>query len=482
MSKKRQQSPHPVWGGRFEEKPEELAQRFSSSVEIDKRMWREDIRASVAHSRMLGAQGIIDAKDVAAIEAGLEEIAKEIEENQFEWKTEYEDVHMNIEARLIEKVGEAGKRLHTARSRNDQVATDIRLWTRQALGRVIEQSDRLIAVICARAAEEVDTLMPGYTHLQRAQPIRLALHLLAWCEMLERDRGRYHDTIVRLNECPLGAAALAGTSFPIDREATARELGFRQPTRNSIDAVSDRDFLLESLAALAIQAVHLSRMAEELVLWSTQEFGFVEMADRFATGSSIMPQKKNPDMAELIRGKAGRVIGDLVNLLVVMKGLPLAYNRDMQEDKFPIFDAFDTVEQSLAIMRGMVATLVFRRERMRKALDEGFIEATEIADWLTRRGVPFRESHQIVGKIVRFAMAQGKKLSDLSLDEFKEFSPLFDASIYEIMLPERVVELKQSLGGTAKEQVLALLSDFHSRLLDRGIQPEEVLRAERKQE
>jgi argininosuccinate lyase len=381
-----------------------------------------------------------------------------------QWRAEREDVHMNVEALLTERIGEAGGRLHTGRSRNDQVATDMRLWTRAACERVMGQIDRLLAVLAVRARIELDVLMPGYTHLQRAQPVRLSHHLLAWCEMLERDRGRFEDARRRLNESPLGAAALAGTTFPLDRAMTASALGFARPMRNSLDAVSDRDFLLEALSALSICAIHLSRISEELVIWSTQEFGFVEMTDRFTTGSSIMPQKKNPDMAELVRGKSGRVIGDLVSLLVLMKGLPLSYNRDMQEDKRPVFDAFDTVGDSLDVLAGALATVRFRSDRMRQALLEGFVDATEVADWLAARGVPFREAHHVAGRLVRTCVERGLVLSTLPMTEWKKEHALFDESVLEAIRPEVAVERRDVEGGPKRARVEAAAKALAERL------------------
>lgn len=458
-----------AWGGRFEEELDAVAARVNASVDVDGRLGPEDVRGSIAHVRMLAARGIVSAEDAKKIEEGLARIGGEIERGEMRWRADREDVHMNVEALLTERVGEAGGRLHTARSRNDQVATDMRLWTRAACERTAGRIDRLLAVLAARAAGTIDVAMPGYTHLQRAQPVRLAHHLLAWCEMLERDRGRLEDAARRMNESPLGAAALAGTTFPIDREHTARALGFERPMRNSIDAVSDRDFLLESLSALSICAVHLSRIAEELVLWSAQEFAFVEMSDRFTTGSSIMPQKKNPDMAELVRGKSGRVIGDLVTLLVLMKGLPLAYNRDMQEDKRPAFDAFDTVEDCLEVLTGALATARFRAARMQAALVEGFVEATEIADWLAARGVPFREAHHVAGRLVKRCVEGGRTLPELTLDEYRAEHAAFDASIFDAIRIEAALERRDVLGGPARAQVAAQVTALRERLASRGI-------------
>jgi argininosuccinate lyase len=374
---------------------------------------------------------------------------------------------MNIEAVLTERIGEAGGRLHTARSRNDQVATDMRLWTREACRGTMLRLDRLMQVLAGRARAQIDDLMPGYTHLQRAQPVRLSHHLLAWTEMLERDRGRLEDAARRMNECPLGSGALAATTFPIDRAATAHALGFDRPTRNSLDATADRDFLVETLAALANCAVHLSRISEELVLWSTQEFGFLQMSDAFTTGSSMMPQKKNPDMAELVRGKTGRVVGDLVAMLVLLKGLPLAYNRDLQEDKPPVFDAFDTVDSSLEILAAALAGASFNTQNMRRALREGFLDATEVADFLAGKGVPFREAHHVAGKLVALAMRGGRVLAELSLDEFRAEHPSFDEQVFAALDPETIVERRNVLGGPARPQVLAQLAALEERLAAR---------------
>ncbi len=457
-----------AWGGRFDQEPAELAAKFSASVEVDKRLADQDIRGSQAHAQMLAAQGILSAEDAAQICAGLEQIRGEIERGELTWDAAREDVHMNIEAVLTERIGAAGARLHTARSRNDQVATDMRLWTREACTMTMARLDRLQAVLAAQARAHLDALMPGYTHLQRAQPVRLAHHLLAWTEMLERDRGRLEDAARRMNECPLGSGALAATTFPIDRQRTAHALGFAQPTRNSLDATADRDFLVEAVAALANCAVHLSRIAEELVLWSTQEFGFLQMSDAFTTGSSMMPQKKNPDMAELVRGKTGRVVGDLVSLLVLLKGLPLAYNRDLQEDKPPVFDAFDTVDASLDVLAAALAQARFQPDAMRRALRAGFLDATEIADYLAARGVPFREAHHVAGRLVGRALRAGKVLAELSLDELRSEHPSFGEDIYAALEPETMVERRNVLGGPARAQVAAQLDALERRLASRA--------------
>ncbi|MFM2416027.1 MAG: hypothetical protein RL385_750 [Pseudomonadota bacterium] len=457
-----------AWGGRFEQAPAELAARFSASVDVDKRLAEQDIRGSQAHARMLAKQGIIPAADADRIVAGLDAIRARIAAGTLQWSEALEDVHMNIETRLTEDIGEAGGRLHTARSRNDQVATDMRLWTREACRGTMARLDRLMRVLAKQAEAHVDVLMPGYTHMQRAQPVRLAHHLLAWTEMLDRDRGRLEDATRRMNECPLGSGALAATTFPLDRAFTARELGFDRPTRNSLDATADRDFLVEALAALANCAVHLSRISEELVLWSTQEFGFMQMSDAFTTGSSMMPQKKNPDMAELVRGKTGRVVGDLVTMLVLLKGLPLAYNRDLQEDKPPVFDAFDTVDASLEILAAALATTAFRPDAMYRALREGFLDATEIADYLVTKGVPFREAHHVSGRLVARAVRGQKVLAELSLEEFRAEHAAIDDDIFAALDPETIVERRNVLGGPAKAQVRMQIDALNARLAGRN--------------
>ena len=467
-----------AWGGRFEQEPSELAARFSQSVDVDKRLAPQDIRGSIAHAEMLAARGILNAEDAKRIVAGLTQILGEVEADELAWDPSREDVHMNIESVLTERIGEAGGRLHTGRSRNDQVATDMRLWTREACLATMLRIDRLMSVLYARAREHVDALMPGYTHLQRAQPVRLAHHLLAWTEMLERDRGRLEDAARRMNECPLGSGALAATTFALDREQTARALGFARPTRNSLDAVADRDFLVETLAALANCAVHLSRISEELVLWSTQEFGFMQMSDAFTTGSSMMPQKKNPDMAELVRGKTGRVVGDLVTLLVLLKGLPLAYNRDLQEDKPPVFDAFDTVDDCLDVLAGALESARFHAGAMRKALREGFLDATELADWLADNGVPFRDAHHVAGRLVARAVRSERVLCELPLDELREEHPAFDADVFAALEPETIVERRNVFGGPARAQVTAQLAHLAERLMARGLSVEASARGE----
>jgi argininosuccinate lyase len=453
-----------AWGGRFEEELDAIAARFSASVDVDGRLWPQDIEGSKAHVRMLSERGILSKDDADLIVSGLDRIGAAILAEEFDWDASKEDVHMNIEAALTEAIGDAGGRLHTARSRNDQVATDMRLWTREACASVMADIDAFLAVLADQAESHLDVLMPGYTHLQRAQPVRLSHHLLAWAEMLERDRGRLADAAARMNESPLGAAALAGTTFPVDREGTAKALGFERPMRNSLDAVSSRDFLLEAVSALAICSVHLSRIAEELVLWSSQEFAFMQMSDAFTTGSSIMPQKKNPDMPELVRGKTGRVVGSLVNLIVMLKGLPLAYNRDLQEDKAPVFEAFDTVHDCLAVLTGAIASATFHADRMREALSAGFLDATEVADWLAAKGVPFRDAHHVSGRLVQKAHLAGKTLSELTLDEYRAEHESFDASVFDALDMDTAVERRDVQGGPARSRVTDAIAELRGRL------------------
>ncbi|MBF0129846.1 MAG: argininosuccinate lyase, partial [Alphaproteobacteria bacterium] len=413
-----------MWGGRFAGGPAAIMERINVSISFDKRLYAQDIRGSKAHCAMLVERGILTPEDGKVIAAGLDKIQGEIEAGAFTFRTELEDIHMNVEARLAEIVGPAAGRLHTARSRNDQVATDFRLWVRDGLDALDQALKGFQAVLLDRAEEHAATLMPGFTHLQAAQPVTFGHHLLAYVEMIGRDRGRLADGRGRLNECPLGAAALAGTSFPIDREMTARALGFDRPCANSLDAVSDRDFALEFLSAAAICGVHLSRLAEELVIWTSAQFGFVRLSDGFTTGSSIMPQKRNPDAAELSRAKSGRLIGNLNALLVTMKGLPLAYSKDMQEDKEPVFEAFDTLDLCIAAMTGMIADMTVNADAMRAAAGAGFITATDLADWLVRvLDMPFREAHHVTGRLVKMAEERGVGLEDLGLDDMRAAEP-----------------------------------------------------------
>ena len=453
-----------TWGGRFESSSADAMLRLSASVDVDQALAFDDIDGSIAHAKALGRASVLTSNEVETIIGGLETIRGEIEKGQMRFDPRLEDVHMNIEARLIELIGPLGGKLHTGRSRNDQVATDLRLFARRKASEVAAKIDAFCEVLVTRAEEHVGTLMPGYTHLQRAQPVRLAHHLLAWVEMLHRDRGRLLDARKRMNELPLGSGAIAGTTFPIDREATARDLGFDAPCANSMDATASRDFLMELVSALAITAVHLSRIGEEVVLWSSQEFGFLELSDAFATGSSMMPQKKNPDVAELVRGKSARVIGALTTLLVLEKGLPLGYNRDLQEDKVPLFDAVETVELSLDALMGALATASFRPDRMRKALDAGYVTATELADWLVTKGVPFREAHEITGKLVRQAIEKGVDLAALSIETMREVCPLIDEGVYEVLDPEVAVERRITLGGPSEARVRAAIEGWKKRL------------------
>ena len=454
-----------MWGGRFATGPDALMQAINASIDFDKRLAAEDIAASRAHAAMLGATGILSDTDVSAIREGLLTVLSEIEAGDFAFSRDLEDIHMNVESRLREIIGAAAGRLHTARSRNDQVATDFRLWVRGQCDAAAEGLTELMRALLKQAEAGADLVMPGFTHLQVAQPVTWGHHMLAYVEMLDRDRGRFRDARARMNESPLGAAALAGTSFPIDREATAQALGFDRPMANSLDAVSDRDFALEFLAAAAITATHLSRFAEELVIWSTAQFRFVSLSDRFSTGSSIMPQKKNPDAAELIRAKPGRINGALVALLTVMKGLPLAYSKDMQEDKEQVFDAADSLMIALAAMAGMAADVVPHAERMSAAAAAGFSTATDLADWLVRRlGLPFREAHHVTGSLVKRAEEKGVDLPDLSLGEMQAEHPGITDEVYGVLGVENSVASRMSYGGTAPEQVRAQVSRWKASL------------------
>jgi argininosuccinate lyase len=443
-----------MWGGRFAEGPDAVLEAINASVDFDQRLYAQDIAGSKAHVAMLAAQGIVTQADAEAITAGLGDVLTEIESGRFTFSRALEDVHMNVESRLAELIGPAAGRLHTARSRNDQVATDFRLWMRDAVDGVDAALADLQSALAERALEHADTVMPGFTHLQSAQPVTFGHHLLAYVEMFGRDRGRLRDARTRLNESPLGAAALAGTSFPIDRHATASALGFDRPMANSLDAVSARDFALEVLAAAAIAATHMSRFAEEIVIWSTPQFGFVRLSDRFTTGSSIMPQKKNPDAAELVRGKTGRVVGHLIGFLTVIKGLPLAYSKDMQEDKEGTFDAIDTLGLCIAALAGMVRDMQPEREAMRRAAGSGYSTATDLADWLVRElKLPFREAHHVTGRIVALASADGRGLEDLTLDEMRGVEPRITEAVFAVLGVDRSVASRTSFGGTAPDNV-----------------------------
>ena len=444
-----------LWGGRFSQPTDTFVEEFTASIDFDKRLYRQDIRGSIAHARMLGRQKIIPMADVDAIISGLEEILARIDAGEFDFSVSLEDIHMNIEARLSAAIGEAGKRLHTGRSRNDQVAVDIRLYLRDEIAEVVRYLDLLSDALLFQAEQNLGVIMPGYTHLQVAQPILFSHHMLAYVEMFRRDRGRMEDCAKRLNVLPLGAGALAGTTFPIDREYVAEQLEFADVTSNSLDSVSDRDFALEFLSASSILMMHLSRFSEELILWSTSEFDFIELSDSFCTGSSIMPQKKNPDVPELVRGKTGRVYGNLMALLTVMKSLPLAYNKDMQEDKEPLFDTVDTVKGSLKIFADMVREMKVKAEVMREAAARGFSNATDVADYLVRTGMPFREAHEVVGKSVRYCIEHGKRLEELSMDQWKSFSERIGPDIYDAITLEASVNARRATGGTALERVKA---------------------------
>ena len=445
-----------MWGGRFDSAPDAIMEEINASIGFDKALAPQDIAGSLAHVAMLADAGIVDRVDADAIATGLQAIRGEIENGTFAFERSLEDIHMNVEARLAAEIGPAAGRLHTARSRNDQVAVDFRLWVRDTVDQLVGQLAGLQTVLAQRALEHADSVMPGFTHLQSAQPVTFGHHLLAYVEMLARDKGRFSDARTRMNECPLGAAALAGTSFPIDRAATARALGFDRPTANSLDSVSDRDFALEALAAAAICATHLSRFAEEIVLWSTPQFGFASLSDRFSTGSSIMPQKRNPDAAELVRGKAGRVIGALTGLLVVMKGLPLAYSKDMQEDKEGTFDALATLSLCLAAMTGMVSDLAPDTERMEAAAGSGFSTATDLADYLVRvHGMPFREAHHVTGRLVALAARRKVGLEGLTLAEMQGEEPRLGMGVFDVLGVRNSVASRVSYGGTAPGNVRA---------------------------
>jgi argininosuccinate lyase len=443
------------WGGRFSQPTSELVEKFTESVSFDRRLAPHDVALSIAHVKMLARQKIVDESTAEKVVSALQEILEEVEKGEFDWKEELEDVHMNIESRLLEKVGEAGGVLHTARSRNDQVATDTRLYVRGEVQKVLSLLKDLRKAFVEQAERHIDIVMPGYTHLQIAQPVLYAHHMLAYYHMFRRDAERFQDALRRVNVSPLGSCALAGTSLPIDRELTARLLGFEEVSRNSMDAVSDRDFVAEVVFDCALVMMHLSRLSEEIVLWSTEEFGFVELPDAFCTGSSIMPQKKNPDVSELTRGKTGRVYGDLVAILTVMKGLPLTYNRDLQEDKEPLFDALDTIKMSLKVNAELVRRMKPVARRMQEQAVKGFSLATDIADYLVRKGVPFRKAHRIVGRIVAYCLKEGKSFESMKVDEFKRFSPVFDEGVLSLLDARASVNAKDIVGGTAFRQVKA---------------------------
>ena len=456
-----------AWGGRFSEPTDAFVARYTASVDFDKRMYRQDIQGSIAHAKMLAKVGVLTAQERDDIIRGLEEVRIEIERGEFEWSVALEDVHMNIESALTKKIGITGKKLHTGRSRNDQVATDIRLYLRDEVDAISGELTRLQQGLVELAEKEADTIMPGFTHLQTAQPVTFGHHLLAWNAMLERDFARLQDCRKRINQLPLGAAALAGTTYPIDRHYTAELLGFDAPTENSLDSVSDRDFAIEFASVGALIMMHLSRFSEELVLWASAQFRFVDLPDRFCTGSSIMPQKKNPDVPELVRGKTGRVYGHLMGLLTLMKSQPLAYNKDNQEDKEPLFDTVDTLRDSLRAFADMVPHLMARKDDMREAAKRGFSTATDLADYLVRKGIPFRDAHEIVGKSVAYGVQAGKDLSEMSLAELQQFSGEITADVFDVLTLEGSVAARNHIGGTAPEQVRAAAARARTALAQR---------------
>ncbi|WP_298013301.1 argininosuccinate lyase [uncultured Aquabacterium sp.] len=453
-----------AWSALFSEPMSELVKRYTASVFFDKRLWKADIQGSLAHADMLAAQGLISADDLAAIQKGMAQITAEIESGQFEWKLDLEDVHLNIEARLTQLVGDAGKRLHTGRSRNDQVATDVRLWLRGEIDEIGVLLTELQKALVDVAEQNADVILPGFTHLQVAQPVAFGHHLLAYVEMFARDAERMIDLRKRVNRLPLGSAALAGTSYPLDRERVARTLGFEAVCQNSLDGVSDRDFAIEFTAAASLLMVHVSRLSEELILWMSQSFGFIDLADRFCTGSSIMPQKKNPDVPELARGKTGRVVGHVMGLITLMKGQPLAYNKDNQEDKEPLFDTVDTLKDTLRIFAEMAAGITVKPEAMERAAKKGYATATDLADYLVKKGLPFRDAHEVVAHAVKDAIAAGADLSELPLDKLKAYNPAIEQDVYEVLSLRGSLNARNILGGTAPEQVRAQVARHRARL------------------
>jgi argininosuccinate lyase len=455
------------WGGRFSEPTDAFVERFTASVDFDQRLYHHDINGSLAHANMLNKVGILTDDEYRAIETGLEDIRQDIQAGNFEWSVTLEDVHMNIEARLTAKIGDTGKKLHTGRSRNDQVATDIRLYLRDEIDAIADELTRLQRGLIDLAEREANTIMPGFTHLQTAQPVTFGHHLLAWNEMLQRDYERLMDCRKRVNLCPLGAAALAGTTYPIDRFYTAKLLGFDAPTENSLDSVSDRDFAIEFGAFSSLLMMHMSRFSEELILWASSQFNFIDLPDRFCTGSSIMPQKKNPDVPELVRGKSGRVVGHLIGLITLMKSQPLAYNKDNQEDKEPLFDTIDTVKDCLKAYADMVPAIVARKSYMQEAAGRGFSTATDLADYLVRKGIPFRDAHEIVGKSVAFGVENSRDLWEMTLSELQQFSPVIEGDVFDYLTLEGSVSARKHFGGTAPEQVLLATKRARDKISDR---------------
>ena len=453
-----------LWGGRFTKETDKLVHNFNASISFDQKFYRQDIEGSMAHVTMLAKQGILTEADRDAILDGLKGILSDIESGKLPITGEYEDIHSFVESNLIDRIGEAGKRLHTGRSRNDQVALDMKLYTRDEIGEIDRLLRELLKELIKLMEENLDTYMPGFTHLQKAQPITLAHHMGAYYEMFSRDRGRLRDIKTRMNYCPLGSGALAGTTYPLDREYTAQLLGFDGPTLNSMDSVSDRDYLIELLSALCTIAMHLSRFCEEIITWNTNEYRFVEIDDSYSTGSSIMPQKKNPDIAELIRGKTGRVFGAYISLLTTMKGLPLAYNKDMQEDKELTFDAMDTVKGCIALFTGMISTMTFRKDVMERSAKNGFTNATDAADYLVNHGVPFRDAHGIIGRLVLKCIDEGKSLDQLTLEEFKEESPVFEADVYDAISMETCVKKRMTIGAPGQEAMKKVIEIYRKRM------------------
>jgi len=452
------------WGGRFTEPTDAFVEAFTASVAFDQRLYRYDIQGSIAHATMLAKAGILSVEERDAIISGLEAVRDQIERGEFQWSVSLEDVHMNIESALTQRIGDAGKKLHTGRSRNDQVATDVRLYLRDEIEIIRAEILRLQQALLGLAEREVETILPGFTHLQTAQPVTFGHHMMAWFEMLERDRERLADCNKRVNILPLGAAALAGTTYPIDRHYTAELLGFERPAENSLDAVSDRDFVIEFSAAASLAMMHLSRFSEELIIWSSAQFGFVELSDSFCTGSSIMPQKKNPDVPELVRGKTGRIFGHLISLLTLMKGQPLAYNKDNQEDKEPLFDTVDNLKGSLKVFADMIPAISCNKENMRAAVMKGFATATDLADYLVRKGMPFRDAHEVVGKAVARCVEKGCDLSELALEELQQFSKDIEQDVFEVLTLEGSVAARNHIGGTAPEQVRQAIVRAQARL------------------
>lgn len=455
-----------LWGGRFTKETDKLVYNFNASISFDQKFFRQDIQGSIAHATMLGAQGIISKDDSKKIVEGLKSILEDIESGKLEITDEYEDIHTFVEANLIERIGDAGKRLHTGRSRNDQVALDMKLYTRDEIGNVDEELRELLQVILRIMKENVETYMPGFTHMQKAQPVTVAHHFGAYFEMFKRDRSRLSDIFARMNYCPLGSGALAGTTYPLDREMTARLLGFTGPTLNSMDSVSDRDYLIEFLDALSIIMMHLSRFSEEIIIWNSNEYKFVELDDAYSTGSSIMPQKKNPDIAELVRGKTGRVYGALMSLLTTMKGIPLAYDKDIQEDKELTFDAIDTAKGCISLFKGMIDTMTLNKDIMEASAKHGFTNATDAADYLVRKGVPFRDAHGIIGQLVLYGIEHHKALDDFTLDEYKAVCDVFDDDIYDAISLKTCVEKRLTIGAPGKSAMDAVIAQYEQYLAE----------------